>query len=143
MSTIGTTSNERRNQELESMLAERGRELRQDVQERIRIARGDNSRETEVLDEGETCDADVQTELEFVLLQIKVEALTAIDAAVRRIGEGNYGDCEDCGGDIHEARLRALPFAVRCRECEENREAAAQEGRIRGSRGASQALLER
>lgn len=138
-----TTSKERRDRKFETMLVERGRELRQEVEGRIRSARSDNSRESEVLDEGEASDLDVQTEIEFVLLQIKVEALTAIDAAVRRIGEGNYGDCEDCGGDIHEARLRALPFAVRCRECEENREGAAQEGRVRGSRGVSQALLER
>jgi DnaK suppressor protein len=134
MSTTTKTPKERRNHKLESMLVERGRELRHDVQGRIRSARSDSSRESDVLDEAEACELDVQTEIDFVLLQIKVEALTAIDAAVRRIGAGTYGDCAECGGDIHEARLRALPFAVRCRECEEVREMAAPGGRTPASR---------
>ena len=37
-----------------------------------------------------------------------------------------YGYCSDCGGEISEQRLRALPFAVRCKDCEESREVAAE-----------------
>jgi DnaK suppressor protein len=47
-----------------------------------------------------------------------------IDAALQRIGEGTYGECFECGEKITEARLKALPFAVRCRACEEARELA-------------------
>jgi len=45
-----------------------------------------------------------------------------IDAAVRRLDEGKYGRCIDCGQDIPLERLRALPFTLRCEEDEERRE---------------------
>jgi DnaK suppressor protein len=53
---------------------------------------------------------------------MKAETLKKIDTALRRIGEGTYGECFECGEKIPEARLRALPFAVRCRDCEDARE---------------------
>ena len=42
--------------------------------------------------------------------------------ALRRLVEGTYGVCADCGGDIPEARLDALPEAPRCLECQSARE---------------------
>jgi RNA polymerase-binding transcription factor DksA len=40
-----------------------------------------------------------------------------------------YGACLECTAEIPERRLRALPFAVRCRSCEERREDAQRRGR--------------
>ncbi|MGZ6070589.1 MAG: TraR/DksA family transcriptional regulator [Myxococcaceae bacterium] len=45
-----------------------------------------------------------------------------IDAALRRLGEGAYGECIECGQEIPVERLRALPFTLRCEEDEEDRE---------------------
>ena len=45
-----------------------------------------------------------------------------IDAALGRMDEGEYGECIDCGQEIPIARLRALPFTLRCQEDEEQRE---------------------
>jgi len=45
-----------------------------------------------------------------------------IDAAIRRMDEGSYGECVDCGQEIPIERLRALPFTLRCQEDEEERE---------------------
>ncbi|MGZ6080500.1 MAG: TraR/DksA family transcriptional regulator [Myxococcaceae bacterium] len=45
-----------------------------------------------------------------------------IDAALRRLGEGAYGECIECGQEIPIERLRALPFTLRCEEDEEDRE---------------------
>ena len=42
-----------------------------------------------------------------------------IDAAVRLLIEGRYGRCIECGMAIRAARLRALPFALRCLACQE------------------------
>ena len=75
-----------------------------------------------MLDEGESSEIDIQGDIELALIQMKAETLNSIDAALHRIEEGNYGYCFECGGEIAEARLRALPFAVRCRGCEEVRE---------------------
>jgi RNA polymerase-binding transcription factor DksA len=44
--------------------------------------------------------------------------LEEVEAAMKRIEAGTYGRCVDCGGDIAEARLRALPTALRCIACE-------------------------
>lgn len=45
-----------------------------------------------------------------------------IDAALRRLDEGEYGECVDCGQEIPIERLRALPYTLRCQEDEEQRE---------------------
>jgi DnaK suppressor protein len=45
-----------------------------------------------------------------------------LDAALRRMDEGQYGECIECGQEIPIDRLRALPFTLRCQEDEEERE---------------------
>jgi len=42
-----------------------------------------------------------------------------IDAALARIADGSYGQCEVCGGAIGRDRLRALPAVRRCVTCSE------------------------
>ena len=116
-------TNGSRDHELRKMLEGRRRELVYEVQGKIRDGRRDYANEREVLDEGESSEVDIQEEIEFALIQMKAETLNKIDAALRRIGEGTYGECSECGDEIPEARLRALPFAVRCKDCEEAREA--------------------
>ena len=39
------------------------------------------------------------------------ETLTDIDAALAKFERGTYGICENCGGQIAEARLEAMPMA--------------------------------
>jgi DnaK suppressor protein len=40
-----------------------------------------------------------------------------LEDALQRIANGTYGDCENCGKKIREARLEAVPFARLCRIC--------------------------
>ena len=40
--------------------------------------------------------------------------LDDVEAALRRLEEGTYGQCEACGGPIDEGRLAALPAARYC-----------------------------
>ena len=127
--------------ELKKMLEDRRRELLNEVQGKIRDARSDSTKEREVLDQGESSEVDIQEDIEFALIQMKAETLTKIDAALRRLEEGTYGDCFECGEEIAEARLRALPFAVRCKDCEEARETAEQRERIMAQRRGSSALF--
>src|SRR5512134_3052731 len=110
--------------ELRKMLENRRRELVTEVQGRMRDVRLEGNKERDVLDQGESSEVDIQEDIELALIQMKSETLNKIDAALRRLGEGSYGDCFECGDEISEARLRALPFAVRCKECEEARETA-------------------
>ena len=111
-------------------LEDHRRELLHEVRGKMRDARTDSTKEHEVLDEGEISDGDVQDEIEFAVIQMKAETLNKIDGALRRLDEGTYGDCFECGKKIAEARLRALPFAMRCKDCEEARETAALRHRI-------------
>lgn len=42
------------------------------------------------------------------------EGLSKVNAALRRMETGNYGICTECGEDIEEGRLSAVPYASRC-----------------------------
>jgi DnaK suppressor protein len=44
--------------------------------------------------------------------------LDQVAAALRRVDEGTYGLCEDCGEPIDERRLRALPATAFCTACQ-------------------------
>jgi len=85
---------------------------------------------------------EAQDELEFALLQMKADTLSRIDAALRRLDEGSYGDCFQCGDEIAEARLRALPFAVRCKCCEEALETLEEHNRHVAQRSAPVVLFD-
>ena len=50
------------------------------------------------------------------------EELRSIDAARRRLDDGSYGICTDCGVDIGWERLRAEPEAARCIDCQRRHE---------------------
>lgn len=40
-----------------------------------------------------------------------------IDQALERIGDGEFGECDSCGGDISVKRLQARPVTTQCIEC--------------------------
>ncbi len=122
----------RRYDDLKKILEDRRREILNQVQGKIRDVRADTSQTklNEVFDVGESSEADIQEDIEFALIQMKAETLNKINEALARLNEGAYGNCFECGDEISEARLRALPFAVRCKDCEEAREQAAEREKI-------------
>jgi DnaK suppressor protein len=61
--------------------------------------------------------------LDFALTEMKSQTLARIADAIARLDAGTYGACVDCKEPIAAARLKALPFAERCRDCQEGREA--------------------
>jgi DnaK suppressor protein len=129
--------------ELNMMLEARRRQLLHEVHVKMRDARTDVVHERDVLDRAESSEADTQGEIGFALIQMKAETLNQIDTALRRLGEGMYGDCFECGEEIAHARLRALPFAVRCKDCEEARETVERrERRVAQRRGSLALFLE-
>jgi DnaK suppressor protein len=128
--TITNVSAKRkRYDELKKMLEDRRCELAHTIQGKIRDARTGTT-ERRMPDQGESSELDVQEEIEFALIQMKAETLNKIDAALDRLQEGTYGDCFECGNEIAKARLGALPFAVRCKHCEDDRETVEQRERI-------------
>src|ERR671916_81634 len=128
--------------ELKRMLQDRQRELVAEVQGKIRGVRADGAEKPhEVMDQGETSEVDIQEDIELALIQMKAETLNKINEALARLETGRYGFCFECGEEISEARLRALPFAVRCKDCEEARETAEQRERMIAQRRGSSALF--
>jgi DnaK suppressor protein len=143
--TPGGHMNPDRYSELKRILEERRREIMSEVHEKIRDVRTEaaNSPTHGVLDAAETSEADIQDDIEFALIQMKAETLNKIEVALRRLEEGTFGYCFECGEEISERRLRALPFAVRCKDCEEAREIAQQRERmIAQRRGAASLFLD-
>jgi DnaK suppressor protein len=104
---------------LKAMLEERRREI-VDKLRTIREATPDQR--LDVQDAEEQAVTDFARDMEFALVQMKAETLSQIDEALRRLEAGTYGKCAECGRDIPEARLKALPFAVLCREDQEREE---------------------
>ncbi len=135
--TTKTVARARRLEDFRAILESRRAELSQDVEVRIRDVRSEGIGDRDVLDAAESSEIHIQDDIGFALIQLKAETLNKINTALRRIDEGDYGDCFECGGEIAEARLRALPFAVRCRDCEAIHETTDRRERLTASRGSS------
>jgi len=65
---------------------------------------------------------ETERELEFTLDARENAELDAVDAALKRIENGSYGVCTDCGTDIPAARLHAAPETPRCIACQDKYE---------------------
>jgi DnaK suppressor protein len=61
---------------------------------------------------------ETERDLEFTLDARENAELDAIDAALKRIEDGTYGVCIDCGADIPAPRLHAAPETARCISCQ-------------------------
>jgi DnaK suppressor protein len=67
--------------------------------------------------------ADISTESDerekvASLITRETQIVKELDAALERIRDATYGECDTCGGDIPPARLQALPFATLCVKCQ-------------------------
>ncbi len=110
--------------ELKCILEARRLEIIGEVQHKMRDVRTEGAAALlhDVRDDAENSEADIQDDIEFALLQMKAETLEKITVALARLEEGTFGYCYECGKEISSLRLRALPFAVRCTDCESIRE---------------------
>lgn len=103
--------------DLRRLLEARRRQVLDDLQRRlVRIREADPATLTAEGVEDDVKDIDVG------LIEIMNATVRRIDAALERLADGGYGRCTRCHRGIGEARLRALPFAVCCCECERRRE---------------------
>ncbi len=123
---------------LKQMLVSRQRQLLDDLHGKIRRVRDEGAHQHRAgHNPGDPPDVEPQDDLEFALIQMKAETASKINEALVRLEEGSYGLCFECGDEIAQPRLRALPFAVRCKDCEEAVEMAQQRDRARARRVSS------
>lgn len=122
------TSSKERQAVLRAMLEDR----RNEIQSKLRSLRETlPAALSDVKDEEEQSVADFVQDVDFALMEMKSATLAKIDEALVRLQHGNYGVCEECGEPLSEARLRAIPFAILCRECQEDVEGREREQRQR------------
>ena len=60
----------------------------------------------------------LHTEIQVALMDRRTQQVVQIQDALARLADGRYGFCQECDGFIGVPRLRALPFAQRCRDCQ-------------------------
>jgi DnaK suppressor protein len=70
----------------------------------------------------DTATETVEREIGNTLEEHDERLLGAIDAALARIDNGTYGKCVNCGAQIPEARLEAMPWATLCIDCKRKEE---------------------
>jgi DnaK suppressor protein len=56
------------------------------------------------------------------IADIRRQELTMMDEAMGKLERGSYGVCDDCGKEIVEERLKLVPFALYCVDCQTRRE---------------------
>ena len=61
-------------------------------------------------------------EFSLSLLASENSVLGQIEAAIERIENGSYGECETCGKKIPESRLNAIPYVALCVQCASEQE---------------------
>src|SRR3989442_3987670 len=124
--------NRRGREVLKGMLEDRRRE----IQAKLRSLRETLPAEVGVVKDAEEQSVnDFVRDVELALMEMKSETLGQIDEAMQRLERGTYGACAECGAEIAEARLKALPFAtlcVPCQEAQESRQAQARERSVEG-----------
>ena len=135
--------NDDRYNELRRILEERRDEIAGEVKDKIRHVRTEATQASthRIAEASETSESDIQDDMEFALIQMKAETLNKIGSALARLEEGTYGYCYECGDEIAGQRLRALPFAARCKDCEEVRETELNRERVLESRSKAVSLF--
>lgn len=71
------------------------------------------------LDDGDWSIVDLSEDVSLRKLSTHRETLVKIDESLRKLDEGTYGTCESCGEEISEQRLKVMPFAIYCKDCQE------------------------
>ncbi|MBI5643775.1 MAG: TraR/DksA C4-type zinc finger protein [Deltaproteobacteria bacterium] len=63
----------------------------------------------------------------LAIADMRREQLEKLDEALRKIDDGTYGICNNCGSEIDEERLKAVAFAEYCVDCKKSQEKEAEE----------------
>lgn len=109
--------------EIKELLLKMREEIIRDINA---IRENEHKEHNEIGDEHDLASQERERELGIIISAQEKNKLMAIEDALRRIEEGTYGYCEECGEKISKQRLKAVPFATLCVSCKAKKEA--QEG---------------
>jgi RNA polymerase-binding transcription factor DksA len=110
--------------ELARAIEERRGALLEEIESDVVRARAEPYAEVAgaVRDIGDEAVADLIADVEQAEVTRDIDELRELNAAHRRLADGTYGICVDCGADIPVERLRAQPAAARCVACQQRHE---------------------
>ena len=113
-----------RTERLRQLLLARRQEVQQQIDALLAQHRADQTRlrEESVADTEDLSTQNSNSHQQLSILEVRNQMRLQLDAALQRLEEGAYGICEDCQKPISEERLKALPFARRCIDCQRHAE---------------------
>jgi len=92
--------------------------MREDILQIVHRKQQEDLPDSEVGDEMDAASNSLERELLFELSDTERISLDNIEAALRRIDQAKFGICEACGRKIRRKRLRAMPQARYCMNCQ-------------------------
>ena len=115
---------ERRQEILHKMLLAKRQEIIKEIEESLgqSLTEDQQRRLESARDVGDQAVMDLERELGISLMEMRNRRRQSIDEALTRLQDGSYGICADCGIEISEKRLQAVPFAKLCVECQSRQE---------------------
>lgn len=121
---MNNTMSGERTERLRQLLLARRQEVQQQIDTLLAQHRADQmrSREESVADTEDMSTQNSNSHQQLSILEVRNQMRLQLDAALQRLEEGAYGLCEDCQKPISEERLKALPFARRCIDCQRHAE---------------------
>jgi DnaK suppressor protein len=110
--------------ELENRLDTLGKEVRHQIREAVPQMAGQTFTDLAgtVYDAGDESVASMLEEFSHTLLDRYMRELRQIEAARKRLADGEINECIECGDDIGYKRLHVHPVATRCIHCQTRHE---------------------
>lgn len=105
-------------QHLADRLAQREAELRAVLRAQVDAAVSASDRPVDVMDFKDVAAADTQAMVSGATIEHATRELAQVAAALKRLDDGSYGFCLDCGEPIAGQRLLALPATPLCAACQ-------------------------
>jgi DnaK suppressor protein len=107
---------------LRRILQAKRQELLKETQAEVsKYISGENRQMVETaLDDGDWSVIDVVEDITLKKLSVHRQTIVKVEEALRKIDDETYGLCEECEEEINPERLKILPFAIYCRDCQED-----------------------
>lgn len=105
--------------ELKQILNENKRAMLEDCKSTLQNMLAGTSNLDATVDDDDLANVCQQELMQMLSLNRQNLMMRQIDKALQKISDGLYGKCEECGCDIAPERLKIMPFAVYCKDCQE------------------------
>lgn len=121
--TMSSRLTQEQQRRLEAALRERQQVLSSRMSKKFDgLTRSEHAREILLQDSDDATQRDADREVDLAITDRETIEFNAIDQALKRLADGSYGECIDCGEHVPFKRLELEPHTLRCVACEARRE---------------------